>query len=142
MEFLTVEFLGRQQKFIINCRAEGMTYSQTKLAWEKEYPDLGTLTSNLIATALKRAALGLYWEKGNHGGADPYLCERDQLTLKEIIEDSAYKGEALEAADIIDEAFKLKELRIDYGYRFLLEINCPTLAEEVINANIKVLQRS
>ncbi|EAX87646.1 hypothetical protein TVAG_040550 [Trichomonas vaginalis G3] len=73
MEFLTVEFLGRQQKFIINCRAEGMTYSQTKLAWEEEYPDLGTLTSNLIATALKRAALGLYWEKGNHGGADPYL---------------------------------------------------------------------
>ena len=133
MEFLTVEFLGRQQKFIINCRAEGMTYSQTKLAWEEEYPDLGTLTSNLIATALKRAALGLYWEKGNHGGADPYLCERDQLTLKEIIEDSAYKGEALEAADIIDEAFKLKELRRDYGYRFLLEINCPTLAEEVIN---------
>ncbi|EAX82662.1 hypothetical protein TVAG_448980 [Trichomonas vaginalis G3] len=58
MEFLTVEFLGRQQKFIINCRAEGMTYSQTKLAWEEEYPDLGTLVSiHIKGTEALRASV-------------------------------------------------------------------------------------
>lgn len=117
MEHIATEDLSEQQMFILKERVKGRTYECICLLFERKFHF--ELHDNKLSTALRQSALGNFWTSGMDGGNDPYLCTADLNTLKEIIINAQEMNCPFDCSDVIDEAHRLKILRIKEGIEFL-----------------------
>jgi hypothetical protein len=61
---------------------------------------------------LKRTALGLPWEPGQHGGRDPYLCEEDVAAFEGMVVQHANQLNCLTTHQAMYIALFLKKARL------------------------------
>jgi hypothetical protein len=84
-----------------------------------------------LATCLTRTALGLDWEPGEGGGANPYLCEEDATIFSEIVKRAAAQLNCIGTNQGLSIAFRIREDRRAMAMRLLRSIGSDGLAEDV-----------
>jgi hypothetical protein len=81
------------------------TYPKTRPDEEERYLS----GPAVLATCLRRTALGLYWEPGMKGGRDPYLCDEDAADIEGLVVQHANQMNCPTTLQAIDIAWFLNK---------------------------------
>ena len=93
---------------------------------------MSAITSHhMIATCLRRTALGQTWYPHFMGGTDKYLCDQDSSYLVEYLCDNAHCNNCLRTFEVQDAAHSLKIMRHHNAIRSLISMNCRNIASEI-----------
>ena len=124
------EALSMPQKWMIS-QIVNFKFSRRDLiaAWKKKFDE--NLRFEAIETAIMRAALSRPWEKGMAGGNQPFLCDQDMKALEQVIKDRAMICKALNTVTILDEAGRLKNLRLLKAVEFLKALGADRSAQSI-----------
>lgn len=123
MQYINDKYFSDLQKWVVQMKLDG-----------KSYYSIGSyhgLNHDSIRTCLKRSSLSLYWDKGKHLGNLPILSDVDIDILKQRIVDHALDGEYIDVEDTIELAEILRKERIRQAKKFLFEIGCFSIHQEI-----------
>ena len=131
MEFIDTKYFSELQKKIILQKTNGIAYYDISLSYKVTNKNESNLSHDAIKTCIKRSSLSLRWDKGEISGKLPTISPVDVDSLKDYIVDNALQGEYIDVEDTVDEAERLRTERIANARRFLIQIKCFKILEEV-----------
>lgn len=110
-----------EQKFLTLCKLNGATYKTLR-----EYFKLGG--DNVVASALKKTALGYKWSLHKIGGSSSFISEVYIIRLKNLVHERCLDLNAMRSVEVMD--FIVSAIRGMYsdGYKRLNDWGCPKLA--------------
>lgn len=122
-------------KWIMHLRCnEKMTYRKIQASWSiafQNYPINSSISPSAIKTCFKRSALGLRWTKGATYGNTSYISKPDLEQLKDYIANQCAYEQPTDAYDVLAEEHLIRKKRYVKEIRFLTEIKCQNLADEI-----------
>ena len=132
MEFIDTKYFSELQKKIILQKTNGIAYCDISLSYKVTNKNESNLSHDAIKTCIKRSSLSLRWDKGEISGKLPTISPVDVDLLKDYIIDNALHGEYIDVEDTVDEAERLRTDRIANARKFLIQIKCFKILEEVV----------
>lgn len=144
MELLDQSTFTEDQKWILHLRInEQMSYRQIQASWRAAHVNEGDdLSSGALKTCFRRSSLALSWKKGKQYGREKFLSKPDVETLSQYIEEKCIDDDPTDAVDVLSEALCIRKKRQIKAIKFLNEIKCKQIAEELENEDIDTPART
>ena len=128
--------LTREQQWVLHLIVdEKLTRNQIIERWKRDKHQ--TLSMEALCNCIKRIALSIPWHKGMSGGNMCYLCPQDLKYLERRIRECAEIDQAYDTDSIIEEAQKIKGLRVQIAIDVLQFLKADKYAQDLSKEEIK-----
>ena len=136
IELIDIGILTIQQQFVLCLIVNyGATREKIMSYWKQVFHE--TLSADALGTCINRTCLSIIWEKGMSGGNNYYLNDQDTETLCVDVREKARMDRAYDTTSILEEAYRLKLLRIDKAIKALEILKAWKYAEKLQKTTIE-----